>query len=66
MLLHHISYAVSDDPGLARSGTGKYEQMVGVDKRYTVLPIPSRELTLNKELKQHPLWVAVSETEEEQ
>ena len=46
--------------------TGKYEQMVGVDKRYTVLPIPSRELTLNKELKQHPLWVAVSETEEEQ
>lgn len=38
--------------------TGKYEQVVGVDTKFTVFPIPSRELTLNKELKQHPLWVA--------
>ncbi|MBR6001749.1 MAG: RagB/SusD family nutrient uptake outer membrane protein [Bacteroidales bacterium] len=38
--------------------TGKYEQTVGVDTKYTVLPIPSRELTLNKKLVQHPLWKA--------
>lgn len=43
--------------------TGKYEQMVGVDHKYTVLPIPSRELTLNKLLKQHPLWVASGQDE---
>lgn len=36
--------------------TGRYEDTVGLDARYTVLPIPSRELTLNKKLKQHPLW----------
>ena len=38
--------------------TGKYEQVVGVDTKFTVFPIPSRELTLNKLLKQNPLWVA--------
>ena len=43
--------------------TGKDEQMVGVDHKYTVLPIPSRELTLNKLLKQHPLWVASGQDE---
>ena len=44
--------------------TGKYEQVVGVDKKYTVFPIPSRELTLNKELKQNPLWVASQSDDE--
>lgn len=38
--------------------TGKYEETIGVDTRYTVFPIPSRELTLNKKLQQHPLWTA--------
>ncbi len=41
--------------------TGKYESTIGIDTRYTVLPIPSRELTLNKKLRQHPLWTAVTE-----
>lgn len=36
--------------------TGRYEKTVGVDTRFTVLPIPSRELILNKLLVQHPLW----------
>ena len=44
--------------------TGKYENTVGVDKKYTVLPIPSRDLTLNKLLNQNPLWVA-SKSEQE-
>ena len=43
--------------------TGKYEQVVGVDTKYTVFPIPSRELTLNKLLNQNPLWVATPEGE---
>ena len=38
--------------------TGKFESTVGVETKYTVLPIPSRELTLNKALEQHPLWKA--------
>jgi hypothetical protein len=38
--------------------TGRYESTVGVAKKYTVMPIPSRELTLNKKLKQNPLWAA--------
>ena len=42
--------------------TGKYEQTVGVETKYTVLPIPSRELTLNKALKQNPLWIASEES----
>ena len=37
--------------------TGEYEEVVNVDHRYTVLPIPSRDLTLNKLLKQNELWV---------
>ncbi len=41
--------------------TGKYEKTVGLEKKYTVLPIPSRELTLNKALHQHPLWVVSQE-----
>ena len=41
--------------------TGKYEKTVGLEKKYTVLPIPSRELTLNKALHQHPLWVVSPE-----
>ena len=45
--------------------TGKYEQTVGVDAKYTVQPIPSRELTLNKLLKQHPLWTATTQDTEE-
>ncbi|MBR1705378.1 MAG: RagB/SusD family nutrient uptake outer membrane protein [Bacteroidales bacterium] len=45
--------------------TGKYEAKVGVDHKFTVLPIPARELTLNKLLKQNPLWVASTPTEEE-
>lgn len=44
--------------------TGKLESKVGVDHKYTVLPIPSRELTLNKLLKQNPLWVADTADEE--
>lgn len=38
--------------------TGKYASTIGVDKKYTVLPIPARELTLNKKLVQHTLWEA--------
>ncbi len=38
--------------------TGRFVQTVGVDEKYAVLPIPSRELTLNKALHQHPLWTA--------
>lgn len=38
--------------------TGKYEEKTGLDSKYTVLPIPARELTLNKKLRQHPLWDA--------
>lgn len=41
--------------------TGKYETTVGVDTKFTVFPIPSRELTLNKKLTQNPLWVAADE-----
>ena len=41
--------------------TGRYEKTVSVDSRDTVLPIPARELTLNKRLKQHPLWDAASD-----
>ena len=40
--------------------TGRYEQKTGLGTKYTVLPIPARELTLNKKLKQHPLWDAAS------
>lgn len=36
--------------------TGKYEATVGVESKYTVMPVPSRELILNKLLEQHPLW----------
>ena len=36
--------------------TGKYTSTVGVDAKYTVLPIPARELSLNGNLQQHPLW----------
>jgi len=44
--------------------TGKYEQTVGVETKYTVLPIPSREITLTGGvLKQHPLWVAETNQE---
>lgn len=46
--------------------TGRYGQTVGVDHKYTVLPIPSRELILNKHLVQHPLWKGVEIKEEEQ
>lgn len=46
--------------------TGKYESTLGIDTKYTVLPIPSRELTLNKKLKQHPLWEAGTSGEEEE
>lgn len=45
--------------------TGKYEQTVGVDTRFTVFPIPSRELTLNKKLIQNPLWVLTDNDTEE-
>lgn len=41
--------------------TGRYEQKTGLGTKYTVLPIPARELTLNKKLKQHPLWDAASD-----
>lgn len=37
---------------------GKYESTVGVDSKYTILPIPARELSLNSNLRQHPLWQA--------
>ena len=46
--------------------TGKYEKVVGVDHKYSVQPIPSRELTLNKLLKQNPLWVATPNNNEEE
>ena len=45
--------------------SGKYEQTVGVDTRFTVFPIPSRELTLNKKLIQNPLWVLTDNDTEE-
>ncbi len=38
--------------------TGRYEKTIGVSERYTVLPIPARELTLNSNIHQHPLWRA--------
>ena len=38
--------------------TGKYTSTVGVDAKYTVLPIPARELSLNRNLHQHLLWQA--------
>ena len=38
--------------------SGKFESVVGVDEKYTILPIPARELSLNKNLHQHPLWQA--------
>ena len=38
--------------------TGKYTSTVGVDAKYTVLPIPARELSLNGNLHQHLLWQA--------
>lgn len=41
--------------------TGKFVKTVGVEEKYTVLPIPSRELTLNKALHQNPLWIAEAE-----
>jgi hypothetical protein len=37
---------------------GKYESVVGVDEKYSVLPIPARELSLNGNLHQHLLWQA--------
>jgi hypothetical protein len=37
---------------------GKYESTVGVEEKYTILPIPARELSLNNNLRQHPLWQA--------
>ena len=37
---------------------GKYESTVGVDSKYTILPIPAREFSLNSNLRQHPLWQA--------
>ena len=37
---------------------GKYTSVVDVDEKYTVLPIPARELTLNDNLHQHLLWQA--------
>ena len=37
---------------------GKYESVVGVDEKYSVLPIPARELSLNSNLHQHLLWQA--------
>ena len=36
--------------------TGRYEETVGVGEKYTVLPVPARELSLNGNLRQHPLW----------
>ncbi len=36
--------------------TGRYEEAAGVGKKYTVLPVPARELSLNGNLRQHPLW----------
>ena len=39
---------------------------MGVDHKYSVQPIPSRELTLNKLLKQNPLWVATPNNNEEE
>lgn len=36
--------------------TGRYATTLGVDPKYSVLPIPARELPLNSNLKQHPLW----------
>ena len=38
--------------------SGKFQSVVGVDEKYTILPIPARELSLNKNLHQHPLWQA--------
>ena len=36
--------------------TGRYTSVIGVDDKYSVLPIPARELSLNGNLRQHPLW----------
>ncbi len=36
--------------------TGKYPATLGLDNKYTVLPLPTRELDLNANLEQNELW----------
>ena len=36
--------------------TGKYTQKLGLDIKYTIFPIPQRELDLNSKLEQNLLW----------
>lgn len=36
--------------------TGRYEKTLGMDKKYTVFPLPTRELDLNANLVQNDLW----------
>lgn len=36
--------------------TGKYPATLGLEEKYTVLPVPTRELDLNPLLKQNELW----------
>ncbi len=36
--------------------TGRYTETLGMEEKYTVFPLPTRELDLNGNLKQHILW----------
>ena len=36
--------------------TGRYEAATGLETKYTVFPIPLRELELNENLEQNELW----------
>lgn len=44
--------------------TGRYETALGLDTRYTVLPIPDREIELNSNLKQNPIWLISNDDNE--
>lgn len=36
--------------------TGKYTEQTGLPEKYTVFPLPQREIDLNDNLEQHELW----------
>ncbi len=35
---------------------GRFEKTLGVDRKYSVMPIPSQEMNRNRLLEQHPYW----------
>ena len=36
--------------------TGKYPATLGLEEKYTIMPLPTRELDLNPLLQQNDLW----------